>query len=498
VTSSPGYLLAVAAVGIAALLILIIKIRLDPFVSLLLVSAVVAIAAGIPLTEIVPDMESGMGKVLAHVAPIVGLGAMLGKMLEVSGGARKIADRLFRLFGEHRAPLALGLTGLVFGIPVFFDVGIIVLAPVVYAAAKRGGKGMLYYALPLAAGLAIVHGLLPPHPGPVAAAGLLNASMGLIIVFGLICAVPAWILGGLLYSRWIAKRIYVPIPDYVEESFHDEYAEGARPLGEAPATGGRPGPVGAGSTGPSSGTPEAVTAGGPDRTVVTAETRPEAGFGTVLGIILLPIVLILLQTFSGIVIDDPDNTLQQVLSFVGAPLTALLIAVLVSFYVLGVRRGWSAKHLVTVAESALKPVGMILLVVGAGGVFGSVLVASGVGDVLSSSLTSTGLPLIVLAFVIALALRIAQGSATVAIVATSGIIATLVEQAHLSPAHLALICVAMGAGATSTSHVNDAGYWLVSRYFGISEKDTLKSWTVLETIMGFTAFGVAAALSLVV
>jgi GntP family gluconate:H+ symporter len=498
VTSSPGYLLAVAAVGIAALLILIIKIRLDPFVSLLLVSAVVAIAAGIPLTEIVPDMESGMGKVLAHVAPIVGLGAMLGKMLEVSGGARKIADRLFRLFGEHRAPLALGLTGLVFGIPVFFDVGIIVLAPVVYAAAKRGGKGMLYYALPLAAGLAIVHGLLPPHPGPVAAAGLLNASMGLIIVFGLICAVPAWILGGLLYSRWIAKRIYVPIPDYVEESFHDEYAEGARPLGEAPATGGRPGPVGAGSTGPSSGTPEAVTAGGPDRTVVTAETRPEAGFGTVLGIILLPIVLILLQTFSGIVIDDPDNTLQQVLSFVGAPLTALLIAVLVSFYVLGVRRGWSAKHLVTVAESALKPVGMILLVVGAGGVFGSVLVASGVGDVLSSSLTSTGLPLIVLAFVIALALRIAQGSATVAIVATSGIIATLVEQAHLSPAHLALICVAMGAGATSTSHVNDAGYWLVSRYFGISEKDTLKSWTVLETIMGFTAFGVAALLSLIV
>jgi GntP family gluconate:H+ symporter len=475
VTSSPGYLLAVAGVGIAALLILIIKIRLDPFVSLLLVSAVVAIAAGIPLAEIVPDMESGMGKVLAHVAPIVGLGAMLGKMLEVSGGARKIADRLFRLFGEHRAPLALGLTGLVFGIPVFFDVGIIVLAPVVYAAAKRGGKGMLYYALPLAAGLAIVHGLLPPHPGPVAAAGLLNASMGLIIVFGLVCAVPAWILGGLLYSKWIAKRIYVPIPDYVEESFHDEYAEGARPLGEAPVHVEAADPNVPSERG---GATAAVEPGA----AVTTETRPDAGFGTVLGIILLPIALILLQTFSGIVIDDPDNTLQQVLSFVGAPLTALLIAVLVSFYVLGVRRGWSAKHLVTVAESALRPVGMILLVVGAGGVFGSVLVASGVGDVLSSSLTSTGLPLIVLAFVIALALRIAQGSATVAIVATSGIIATLVEQAHLSPAHLALICVAMGAGATSTSHVNDAGYWLVSRFFGISEKDTLKAGTVLDPV----------------
>ncbi len=161
---------------------------------------------------------------------------------------------------------------------------------------------------------------------------------------------------------------------------------------------------------------------------------------------------------------------------------ALLIGVLASFYILGIRRGWSREHLVTVAESALKPVGMILLVVGAGGVFGSILVASGVGRVLSSSLTSTGLPLIVLAFVIALALRIAQGSATVAIVATSGIIAGLVAQAHLSGPQLALICIAMGAGATATSHVNDAGYWLVSRYFGISEKDTLKSWTVLETI----------------
>jgi len=488
---SPAYLLSVAAVGIALLLLLIIRIRLDPFVSLLLVSAGVAVAAGIPLAEIIPDMEGGMGKVLAHVAPIVGLGAMLGKMLEVSGGAQKIADRLLKLFGQHRAPLALGVTGLIFGIPVFFDVGIIVLAPVVYAAAKRGGKGMLFYALPLAAGLAIVHGLLPPHPGPVAAAGLLHADMGLIIMFGLVCAIPAWILGGFFYSKWIAKRIYVPIPDYVEESFHDEYTEGARPLGELP-DGTQASPDGAAGSAESTRSVTTRTSPAPQ------PAAPEAGFLTVMSIILLPIVLILLQTFSSIIINDPDNTVQQVLSFIGSPLMALLIAVLVSFYVLGVRRGWSSKHLVTVAESALKPVGMILLVVGAGGVFGSVLVASGVGDVLSSSLTSTGLPLIVLAIVIALALRIAQGSATVAIVATSGIIATLVEQAHLSPAHLALICIAMGAGATSTSHVNDAGYWLVSRYFGISEKDTLKSWTVLETIMGFTAFGVAAALSLVV
>jgi len=491
---STPYLLSVAAAGIALLLWLIIRIRLDPFVSLLLVSAGVAVAAGLSLGEIVADMEGGIGKVLAHVAPIVGLGAMLGKMLEVSGGAQKIADNLLKLFGERRAPLALGLTGLIFGIPVFFDVGVIVLAPVVYAAARRGGKGMLFYALPLAGGLAIVHGLLPPHPGPVAAAGLLHADLGLIIVFGLVCAIPAWIVGGYLYSRWIARRIYVPIPPHVEESFHDEYDEqGARPLGEPPAGSAAPidGSSGGSSSGPATAT---MTVATPVRT----KPAPRVGFGTVLGIILMPIVLILLQTFSGLIINDPENPVQQVLSFIGAPLMALLIGVLASFYVLGIRRGWSRDHLITVAESALRPVGMILLVVGAGGVFGSILVASGVGKVLSSSLTSTGLPLIVLAFVIALALRIAQGSATVAIVATSGIIASLVAQAHLSGAHLALICVAMGAGATSTSHVNDAGYWLVSRYFGISEKDTLKSWTVLETIMGFTAFGVAGLLSLVV
>jgi gluconate:H+ symporter, GntP family len=476
------------------LLWLIIKIRLDPFVSLLLVSAGVAVAAGLSLAEIVPDMEGGMGKVLAHVAPIVSLGAMLGKMLEVSGGAQRIADNLLKLFGDQRAPLALGVTGLIFGIPVFFDVGIIVLAPVVYAAAKRGGKGMLFYALPLAGGLAIVHGLLPPHPGPVAAAGLLHADLGLIIVLGLVCAIPAWILGGYLYSRWIAKRIFVPIPPYVEESFHDEYDEqGARPVGEPPA--GSVAPIDRSSGGSPSGPATAtMTVAAP----VGTKPAPPVGFGTVLAIILLPIVLILLQTFSGLIINDPQNPVQEVLGFIGAPLMALLIGVLASFYVLGIRRGWSRVHLITVAESALKPVGMILLVVGAGGVFGSVLVASGVGKVLSSSLTSTGLPLIVLAFVIALALRIAQGSATVAIVATSGIIASLVAQAHLSGPQLALICIAMGAGATSTSHVNDAGYWLVSRYFGISEKDTLKSWTVLETIMGFTAFGVAALLSLVV
>jgi gluconate:H+ symporter, GntP family len=414
-------------------------------------------------------------------------------MLELSGGAQKIADKLLGFFGPERAPLGLGLTGLIFGIPVFFDVGVIVLAPVVYAAYVAGGrsKSILYYCLPLAGGLAIVHGLLPPHPGAVAASGLLGVGFGYVILFGLICAVPAWIAGGLLYSRWIANRIYVPLPDYIEETFHDEYEEGLRPVREplrAPPTTDDGGGI-------------AVLAPPRAEPVVTrsapAPVAPEIGLGTVVGIILLPLALILSQTFGSLLITDESSDVRRVLDFIGAPLMALLVAVLVSFYVLGVRRGWSKEHLATVAENALKPVGMILLVVGAGAAFGQVLVESGVGQVLSANLSDTGLPLIVLAFVIALALRIAQGSATVAIVATTGVIGPLVKTAALSQPRLALIVVALGAGATAASHINDAGFWLVSRLFGISEKDTLKSWTVMETIMGFTAFGTAAALSLV-
>jgi gluconate:H+ symporter, GntP family len=498
---SDAVLLSLAAGSILLLLVLIIRVRLEPFVSLLLVGAIVAVAAGLPLDKVVPTMEDGVGGVLAHVAPIVGLGAMLGKMLELSGGAQRIADRLLGHFGEERAPLALGLTGLLFGVPVFFDVGIIVLAPIVYAAAIRGGGGrsILRYCLPLAGGLAIVHGLLPPHPGATAAAGLLHVNLGYVILFGAICAVPAWIVGGLLYSRWIADRIYVPVPEHVEESFHDEYVEGHRPLGHPieprdPEFAGDPELGGGGGT-------AVLTRPLTEKAAVArpwiAPAAPAVGLGTVFGIIVLPLALILLQTFSSILISDESNDIRRALSFVGAPLTALVIAVLVSFYVLGIRRGWSKDHLVTVAENALKPVGMILLVVGAGAAFGHVLVESGVGTVLSDNLTRTGLPLIVLAFVIALALRIAQGSATVSIVATSGIIGGLVAQQDLSQPRLALIVVAVGAGATAASHVNDAGFWMVSRLFGISEKDMLKSWTVMETILGFTAFATAAVLSLV-
>ncbi|MFD0224444.1 GntP family permease [Streptomyces hirsutus] len=456
-TSSPAYLMTVAAIGIAVLLFLIIRVRVEPFVSLLLVSAVVAFAAGIPLAEIVPAMEDGVGRSLAHVAPIVGLGALLGKLLEVSGGARVLADRLLGWFGERRAPAALGLTGIIFGIPVFFDVGVLVIAPLVFAAAASGRKGMLWYALPAAGGLAIVHGLLPPHPGPVAASGLMGANIGLVILIGAVCTVPAYLVG-FVYARWIARRIEVPVlqPALGATGRHEDAAALASPAAGASAL----------------------------------------GLGTVVTIIAVPIGLILVQTFSSLLIDGADNAFTKIAGFIGSPLIALLIGVLFAMVVLSSRYGWSRTNLTQVADSALRPVGMILLVVGAGGVFGSVLTASGIGKILAEGLAGSGLPLILLAFVIAYLLRLAQGSATVATVAAAGIVAGLVEKAGLPDGQVAALVVAISAGAISTSHVNDAGYWLVTRLFGIPEKDSLRSWTVMTTLMGFTSFAAVAGLSL--
>ncbi|MER7398005.1 gluconate:H+ symporter [Streptomyces sp. NPDC000151] len=469
IPGTPG-LLIVAALGIALLLFLIIKVRLQPFVALLSVSIVVGLAAGLSVTElfgtvqksdVVSMIESGMGGILGHVAIIIGLGTMLGAILEVSGGAEVLSSRLLRLFGEQRAPLAMGLTGLIFGIPVFFDVGIFVLAPIVYAAAKRSGKSIILYCMPLLAGLSMTHAFLPPHPGPVAAAGLFKVDLGWIILMGLICGIPA-VLAAWAYAAWIGKRVFVPVP-------HDmvEAAEEAKAAVAA----------------------EKAAAG------VGADEKP-VPLGTVLAIIGTPLVLILLATFSSIALQPSSG--RSIIEFFGHPFTALTIALLLAYYLLGIRRGWSRKSLETVSTASLKPVGNILLVVGAGGIFGAVLKGSGVADALSETFHNVGLPVIVLAWLLSVVLRVAQGSATVAIVTTAGIVLPLVEAQHLSQPHLALIIMAISAGSIFASHVNDGGFWMVAKYFGISERDTLKTWTVLETVLSVAGFVVAALVSLVV
>lgn len=463
-------LLTVAALGILLLLFLIIKVRLQPFVALLAVSIAVGLAAGLSVTELfgtvqkseaVSLIESGMGGILGHVAIIIGLGTMLGAILEVSGGAEVLASRLLGVFGEKRAPLAMGLTGLIFGIPVFFDVGIFVLAPIVYAAAKRSGKSILLYCLPLLAGLSMTHAFLPPHPGPVAAAGLLHVSLGWVILMGLVCGIPA-VLAAWAYSAWIGKRIFVPVPQDMLEAAEEAKA------------------------------------------AVVAEQRAEGRtpheapvpLSLVFTIIGTPLVLILAATFSSIALDE--STLRSVIEFFGNPFVALTIALFLAYYLLGIRRGWSRKSLESVSTSSLKPVGNIILVVGAGGVFGAVLKGSGVAQALSDTFSDVGLPIIVLAYLISLVLRVAQGSATVAIVTTAGIVWPLLEAGDYSQAFTALVIMAISAGSIFASHVNDGGFWMVAKYFGISERDTLKSWTVLESVLSLAGFAVAAVVSLFV
>ncbi|MFC0436517.1 GntP family permease [Kutzneria buriramensis] len=460
---STGGLLLLAAVGIAVLLLLIIRFKTEPFIALVVAGLLVALGAGLPVSTIVGSaqssskslLETGFGGILGHISLIIGLGTLLGSILEASGGAQVLTAGLLRAFGEKRAPLAMGLSGLIFGIPVFFDIGIFVLAPLVYVAAKRGGKSIVLYALPLLAGLSITHAFLPPHPGPVAIAGLLHIDLGWMILMGLACGLPAWFVGGILYSTWIGKRINLPVPE--------EMLAAAQKAAEESGAG---------------------------------ERKPPslALVGTIIGI---PLVLILCGTFGSILLPK-DSVALNVFAFLGTPGIALTIAVLLAFWLLGYRRGMSKQQAGQLSAASLRPVAMILLVVGAGGFFGAVLAATGIGTALSGSLRAAGLPVIVLVYVISCGLRLAQGSATVAIVTTGGIIAPLLPDLHYSQPHTALIAMSIAAGSIIASHVNDGGFWIVSRYFGIPVKETLASWTVLETVLSVVGFGMAALLSVFV
>jgi gluconate:H+ symporter, GntP family len=450
-------LLLLCLVAIALLLFLIIKIKLEPFISLLATGLFLALAAGLNVRTIVGTalksnesvLEKGFGGILGHIAVIIGLGTVLGALLEKSGGADVLSRRLLKLFGPKGTPVAMGLVGVIFGIPVFFDIGIFVLAPLVYVAAKRGGKSLVLYALPVLAGLSMTHAFLPPHPGPTAVAGLLHVDMGWLIIIGLACGLPAFAVAGILWPLYITPRVPVSVPD--EFLAADD----------------------------------------------TTEERPEPSLGLVMSVILLPLLLILGATF-GTLILDPDRDLLSVLTFLGTPAVALLIAVLMAYYLLGVRRGMTNSEFSELSSNSLKPVGMILLVVGAGAFFGAVISATGVGAALAKSLSSAGLPVLLLAYVISCGLRIAQGSATVAIVTTGGIVGPLLVNEGYSQAHLALIAAAICAGSIILSHVNDGGFWIVAKYFNMTVKETLLTWSVLETILSLVGFGMASLLWVII
>lgn len=446
-------LLTIAAAGIALLLVLIIRFKIQAFVALLAVSILVGVAAQIPLKDIFTVVANGVGSTMGKVALLIALGAILGRMIEVSGGVQSLASHFTEKLGAKRVAIALTAVGFLVAIPVFFEVGVIVLVPIVYAFAKIANVHPIKFGLPMAGIMLSIHVAVPPHPGIVAGAGVFGADIGLITLISLIICVP---LGFLSY--WVAsimnRKDYELLPGVKAQV--DEF-------GSADSL------VHVGSNGPGA---RAIS-----------PPRP----GLIMFLIAAPIVQILVGTLGTLTLAK-DNYLYGVAAFVGNPFFALLVAVALSFFLLAVRRNWSLKETGEIFEGALPPIASILMVVAAGGVFGEVLRASGIGAALSHTLDSLGLPVIVLGFIISLALRAAQGSATVAIVTTTGLLTSAVMEGGYTPAQIAVIVIAIGFGALGLSHVTDAGFWTVIRYYGLTVTDGLKTWTVLTTILGLAGF----------
>jgi gluconate transporter len=447
---SPLFLIGLVVLAVAVLLLLVLVVRIHAFVALLLTSLLAAILGGIPLADIANIIEEGMGSTLGYIAVVIGIGAMIGELLRVSGGAEAIANTLLRTFSDERAPWALSITGLIVSIPVFLDVALILFIPLVYTLTERTGRSLLFYAIPLLAGMAVAHSFIPPTPGPVAVAGLLGADLGWVIAFGFVAGVPAVVVGGIFYGRYIANRIHLDVPESMQDEAEVTDHEG----------------------------------------VVS-----HPSFGQAVGIIALPLVLILIGTVSDVALAD-DAPLRSGLRFIGHPFTALTLAVLLAFYVLGIRSGYSMQQVQQIATKALEPVGLIILVTGAGGVLGEVLIETGVGDALAQAMAASNMPVVLLAFMIALVVRVSQGSATVSMVTAAGLVGPVLDAGTYSAPLVGLVAIAIASGATVLSHVNDSGFWLVSRYLGMDEQQTLRSWTVMETLIGLVGLAVVLGLSL--
>ncbi len=430
-----AYLLVITILAIAIVIVAVSVFKWHAFISLLIASLFLAIFTGMNLDEIVKAYETGVGGTLGHLIGIIALGAILGKMLAESGAGLRIANFFIKVFGEKKLPWAMFFSGFVIGIPVFFEVGILILLPLVISIQKASKKNILLIALPAIAGLSIVHGLVPPHPGAVAAIGIYNANLGRVLLYSLIIAIPAGIIGGPLFAKFISKRV---TPAEEPEFIHVEEK---------------------------------------------AEDQMPSTFISFFSI-LLPVILMVLGTMAPYM--HVSKSLESVFIFIGSPLIALLISVFSAYYFLGFRLGQDKKVIKKFTEDCLVPVGSIVLIIGAGGGFKQILIDSGVGDTIGHLAQNFSVSPLVLAFVIAGLIRIATGSATVALTTAAGIVSPII--ANMSGVNLELLVIVTGAGSLMFSHVNDAGFWMVKEYLGLSINETFKTWTTLETILSFVAF----------
>ena len=437
-------LVIAAIIGLALLLVLIIKFKVHAMLSILIGAIAIGLIAGMPFEEIVTAVDDGIGNTLKGIALLVGLGSMFGAILEASGGAQTLAVTMVKKFGDEKAAWALGITGLVISIPVFFDAGLIILIPLAFSLAKRTKKSSLFYAIPLLAGLAVGHAFIPPTPGPVLVATMLNVELGWVILVGVCCGFFAMIVAGPVWGAVCGKKYYVPVPDQIANQ--EDIDESKLP-----------------------------------------------SFASVVTIIMIPLVLIILKSVAGVV--PALAGVAPLFNFLGQPFAALLIATLAAMFILGTRHGYTMPELEKILTKSLEPTGLILLVTACGGVLRYILQYSGLGEIIGNAVASINLPIVIVAFLVAALVRICVGSATVAMTMAAGIVAAMPEIASLSPMYLACVVAAVAGGATVCSHFNESGFWLVRSLIGLDEKTTLKTWTIMETLVGGTGFIVALIIS---
>ncbi len=450
---STSFLVFIVISAVALLLFFVLKLKLNAFIALLITAIYVGVLAGMPLSEITGSIQEGMAGTLGFVATVVGLGAIFGQMLESSGGAESLAHHLIKKFGSDRASWAMVITGFVVAIPVFLDVGFIILVPIIYALSRDTKRSLLYYAIPLLAGLAVTHSFVPPTPGPVAVADIINVQLGWVILLGTAIGLPIAVLAGPVWGKYISKKIYLEPPPHFDAELRK----------------------------------------------IDPENHPP--FRLIAVVISIPLLLILVNTFTGVAVSKglfPKSVWTDILEFVGHPFSALIIATLIAIYFLCIRRGMGRQQILDLSTKALGPAGIIILITGAGGVLKQVLIDSGIGQIMAESMAGSSLPPILLAWILAAVVRITQGSATVAMITAAGIIAPVIGEFGLSDPQRALVVIAIASGATILSHVNDSGFWLVSKYLGMNEKQTLQSWTVMETIIAVSGLILTLLVGLVI
>jgi GntP family gluconate:H+ symporter len=440
-------LLLYALLAVIALVVLIARLKLHPFIALVSVSLAMGVAAGMPPVAAVKAFQDGVGNVLGFIAIVVGLGTMLGKMMAESGAATRIATTLIDLFGERRVHWAIMVVAFIVGIPVFFQVGFVLLIPLVFTIARRTGMSLVKIGIPLVAGLSVVHGMLPPHPAAMLAVAAYKADVGRTILYGLLVGLPTAALAGPIFATWISPRIVLPAENPIAKQLEGE------------------------------------------------SVAQMPGFGISLFTVLIPVILIVLASAADMTLD-PVSSARAALTFVGHPIVALLLALLFSFWSLGRTRHFSREQVMKFCNDCLAPTATILLVIGAGGGFNQVLVQSGVGGAIAKIAIGSHASPLILAWIVAALIRVATGSSTVAMTAAAGIVAPIALATPGTNAEL--LVLATGAGALVLSHVNDAGFWLIKEFFNMTVPQTLKTWTVAETIIGVAGLGFTLLLSLAV